>query len=52
MGKSKKKVKIPENFNSLKEASDFWDENSVADHWDETKEAIFDVDIKKESRTD
>jgi hypothetical protein len=52
MDNSKKKVNIPENFNSLKEASDFWDNHSVADHLDETKEVHFDVDIKKESRSD
>ena len=50
MKKSKKKVKIPEDFDSLNAASDFWDDQSVADHWDNTKEAVFDVEIKPEPR--
>jgi len=50
MKKYKKTDKIPEGFNSLEEASDFWDENSIADHWDETREIDFEVDVKKEPR--
>jgi len=50
MKKQKKTDKIPEDFNSLEQASDFWDENSIADHWDETREIDFEVDIKKEPR--
>ena len=48
MKKSKETAKIPENFNSLKAASDFWDNHSLADYWDETKEVKFEVEIKKE----
>ena len=44
------KTKIPAGFDSPESASDFWDNNSVADHWDITKEVAFDVDIKKEPR--
>ncbi len=50
MKKNDKKVKIPEDFDSPRTASDFWDNHSVADHWDSTKEAAFDVDIKKAPR--
>ena len=50
MKKSKKTEKIPESFDNLKDASDFWDDNSIADHWNETQEIDFEVDIKKEAR--
>ena len=50
MKKSKITAKIPENFDNLEAASDFWDKNSIADHRDKTKEVEFDVDIKKEPR--
>ena len=50
MKKSKKTVKIPGVFDSPEAASDFWDNHSVADHWDSTKEVAFDVEIKKEPR--
>jgi hypothetical protein len=45
-----KTTKIPEDFDNPAKASDFWDNNSVADHWDKTTEVKFDVDIKKEAR--
>ncbi|MEW6200486.1 MAG: CopG family antitoxin [bacterium] len=50
MKKSRRKRSIPADFKGLKAASDFWDNHSVADHWDETKECEFDLEIKKEPR--
>lgn len=50
MKKNNKPAKIPDSFESLNKASDFWDSQSVADHWDKTEEVEFDVDIKKEPR--
>jgi hypothetical protein len=29
--------------NTLEEIGDFWDSHSLADHWDETHEVVFDV---------
>lgn len=31
------------NANTLEEIGDFWDTHSLADHWDETHEVVFDV---------
>jgi len=50
MIKNKKTAKIPRDFDSHEAASDFWDDNSVADHWDMTKEVEFDVELNKEPR--
>jgi len=50
MQKSKKIKPIPEEFKSLKEASDFWDVNDISDHWDKTKEVKFKATIKKEPK--
>lgn len=51
MPKSKKTIKpIPEDFKSLKEASDFWDVHDISDYWGETKEAKFKVSLKKEPK--
>lgn len=50
MEKSKKKIKIPEDFNGQRAASDFWDNHSVADYVDGTTEVHFDVKMKKEPK--
>ena len=51
MAKHKKQVDpIPDHFNSLEEAGEFWDEHSLADYWDQTKEVHFDVEIEEEPR--
>jgi len=44
------KSKIPENFKTLKEASDFWDTHDVSDSWGETKEAKFRATLRKEPK--
>ena len=43
----KKKDPIPTQFNSVEEAAEFWDGHDLGDYWDQTKEASFDVDIRK-----
>ena len=51
MQKNKKKIDaIPDEFNTLKEASDFWDTHDASDYWDKTKEARFKVSVKKEPK--
>lgn len=51
MQKSKKKIEpIPEEFSTLIEASDFWDAHDVSEYWDKTKEAKFQVTLKKEPK--
>ncbi len=38
---------IPEHFKSIEEAAEFWDSHDLADYWDLTREAEFDVDIQR-----
>ena len=35
---------------TLEEIGDFWDSHSLADHWDETQEAEFEVRVKRRRR--
>jgi hypothetical protein len=35
---------------TLEEIGDFWDSNSLADHWDETEEVQFEVRAKQRRR--
>jgi len=44
---SMKRDQIPEHFMSVEEASEFWDSHDLADYWDLTSEAHFDVDIQR-----
>ncbi len=51
MQKSKKKAgSIPDEFETLKEASDFWDTHDIADYWGQTRESHFKVSMKKEPK--
>ncbi|MBI5409253.1 MAG: hypothetical protein HZA14_07795 [Nitrospirae bacterium] len=51
MQKSKRTIKpIPEEFKSLKEASDFWDTHDVSDYWGETQEVKFRISFGKEPK--
>lgn len=34
----KSKAPIPEEFNSIEQIQDFWDEHSTADYWDEMED--------------
>ena len=47
MANSKKRDPIPKHFKSVQEAGDFWDSHDLADYWDLTREAHFDVDIQQ-----
>ena len=44
---NKKRVPIPQHFNSVAEAADFWDTHDLADYWDLTREAKFEVDLQR-----
>lgn len=51
MQKNKRTIKhIPEDFKSLKEASDFWDTHDISYYWGKTKETKFKVSLKKEPK--
>lgn len=38
---------IPKHFKSVEEAAEFWDSHDLADYWDLTREAHFEVDIQQ-----
>jgi hypothetical protein len=38
------------NARTLEELADFWDSNSLADHWDDTEEVEFEVRAKRRRR--
>jgi hypothetical protein len=38
---------IPEEFNDIKAAAEFWDTHSLADYWDQTEEVQFDVSLQR-----
>ncbi len=44
---NKKRDPIPEHFNRIEEAAEFWDSHDLTDYWDLTKEAQFEVDIQR-----
>ena len=44
---NKKRDPIPEHFNSIEEAAEFWDSHDLADYWDLTREVEFEVDIQR-----
>ena len=39
----KSKDLIPENFDSIEEAAEFWETHNLADYWDETQEVAVEV---------
>jgi hypothetical protein len=43
----RKRDPIPKHYKSLEEAADFWDTHDLADYWDVTREAHFEVDIQR-----
>lgn len=47
MAKRKKREEIPESFDSLEEAEEFWDTHSAADYEDLLHEVHFNVQIDK-----
>lgn len=44
---SKKREPIPQHFKSIEEAAEFWDTHDLADYWDMTRKADFEVDIQR-----
>ncbi|MBI2434379.1 MAG: hypothetical protein HYV26_16095 [Candidatus Hydrogenedentes bacterium] len=46
--KQKKRDPIPEQFDSIEEAAEFWDSHDLADYEDLTRPVDFEVDIKRE----
>jgi hypothetical protein len=44
---SKQRDPIPRHFKSVAEAAEFWDSHDLADYWDLTQEASFEVDIQR-----
>jgi hypothetical protein len=48
MRKSSKKCEpIPQHFESVAEAAEFWDNHDLTDYWGNTREASFEVDIQR-----
>lgn len=47
MAESKVRDQIPEQFATLEEAAEFWDSHDLADYWDLTEEAEFDVNLHR-----
>ncbi len=47
MANKKKRDPIPQHFKSIEEAAEFWDSHDLADYWDLTREAHFEVDIQR-----
>jgi len=43
----KERDSIPRHFESTAEAAEFWDNHDLADYWDLTREASFEVDIQR-----
>ena len=37
----------PKSFRNIEEAADFWDSHDLADYWDITTEAHFEVDLQR-----
>ena len=44
---SKKRDPIPRHFKGIEEAAQFWDTHDLADYWDQTKEAHFEVNLQR-----
>ncbi len=48
MARNKKpREAVPDHFGSIEEAGQFWDKHDLAEYWDLTKEARFEVDIER-----
>ena len=37
---------VPEEFETLEEAGEFWDTHSAADYWEDMEEVVLEVDIQ------
>ncbi len=47
MPSTKKRDPIPKHFKTIEEAAEFWDTHDLADYWELTREAHFEVDIQR-----
>jgi len=47
MSVNKPRDPIPEEFDTPQAAGEFWDTHSLADYWDETEEAHFEVELRQ-----
>jgi hypothetical protein len=48
MQRSKKQSEpIPEHFDTIEEAAEFWDEHDLGDYWAQTRAVEFTVDIQR-----
>lgn len=43
----RKRDPIPKHFKTIEEAADFWETHDLADYWDVTQEAHFEVNIQR-----
>jgi len=50
MDASKDREPIPEQFESIEAAADFWDIHSLADYWDQTREVEIEVRARRRRR--
>ena len=50
MDENKTKDLLPDEFESIEEAAEFWDSHSLADYWDETKEVQIEVRASRKQR--
>jgi len=50
MAASKARDPIPEEFESIETAAEFWDTHSLADYWDQTHEVEIEVAAKRRRR--
>lgn len=44
--KERKKEPIPQEFNTLEEAGEFWDTHSAVDYWDDMEDVELEVNIQ------
>jgi hypothetical protein len=50
MDASERKDPIPEQFESIEAAADFWDTHSLTDYWNQTKEVDIEVHAQHRRR--
>jgi hypothetical protein len=44
---NKRREAVPRHFESVEQAGQFWDTHDLADYWDLTREAEFEVDLQR-----
>ncbi|HSL83135.1 MAG TPA: CopG family antitoxin [Thermoanaerobaculia bacterium] len=47
MPRNNQREPIPEQFSSIQEAGEFWDTHDLTDYEDQTREADFEVDLRR-----